>query len=165
MTALMPEKRPTGLRRWFLRMPIQFYHWGLGWLLGQRFLLLYHTGRKSGQPRQTVLEVVYHDAAANIYYIASGWGEKSDWLRNVAQTPAVTVQVGRHTFPSHAQRLDVPQAQAILLQYARQHETAFRALSKMMIGKTLDPTAEACLELAQAIPLVALPVTDLPLTG
>lgn len=159
MTALTPDKRPTGLRRWFLRMPIYFYRWGLGWLLGQRFLLLHHTGRNSNQLRQTVLEVVYHDAAADVYYIASGWGTKSDWLRNIEKTPTVKVQVGRRMFPSHAQRLNIPQAQATLLQYARQHGTAFRALSKMMIGKTLDTTPEACLELAQVIPLVALPVS------
>lgn len=159
MTALMPDKRPTGLRRWFLRMPIHLYRWGLGWLLRQRFLLLHHKGRNSNQPRQTVLEVVYHDAAADIYYIASGWGAKSDWLRNIEKTPTVKVQVGRRIFSSRAQRLSIPQAQATLLQYARQHETAFRALSKMMIGKTLASTPEACLELAQAIPLVALPVS------
>ena len=54
----MTRTPPTGVSRWLFRMPIGLYRLRLGWLLGDRFLLLHHTGRKSGLPRQAVVEVV-----------------------------------------------------------------------------------------------------------
>ncbi len=41
---------PRGLARIGFRIPIILYRLGLGGLLGTRFLLLTHTGRKSGLP-------------------------------------------------------------------------------------------------------------------
>lgn len=82
---------PRGLARLFYRVPILFYRAGLGWLLGSRFLMLTHTGRVSGLPRRTVLEIVRTDEASGAYYVVSAWGEKSDWLRNVRQGPKVVI--------------------------------------------------------------------------
>jgi hypothetical protein len=57
---------------------------------GQRLLLLQHTGRKSGNARLTVLEVVARltvlevvarDQATGTYIVASGFGEKADWFQ------------------------------------------------------------------------------------
>src|SRR5689334_1392695 len=52
----MPEKikslqPPHGFSRMMYRLPVWLFHVHLGWLLGNRFLLLTHTGRKSGLPR------------------------------------------------------------------------------------------------------------------
>jgi hypothetical protein len=63
---------PRGLARLAFRLPIWLYHLRLGWLLGDRVLLLTHIGRKSGLPRQAVIEVVRHDPASDTYIIASG---------------------------------------------------------------------------------------------
>ena len=72
------KQQPGGLLRFVLRVPIWLYRLRLGWLLGQRFLLLTHTGRQSGWPRYTVVEVVDRDTVTGSYFIASGWGEQSD---------------------------------------------------------------------------------------
>jgi monovalent cation:H+ antiporter, CPA1 family len=69
---------PRGMPRWLARLPLGLYHAGLGGLLGQRFLMLTHTGRKSGQPRQAVLEVVRYDEATGTVIIVSGFGPQSD---------------------------------------------------------------------------------------
>ena len=45
-------------------------------MVGERFLLLTHTGRNSGVPRQTILEVLQHETASDAYYVLSGWGER-----------------------------------------------------------------------------------------
>jgi deazaflavin-dependent oxidoreductase (nitroreductase family) len=98
MGPLVKRRSPTGFLRMLLRSPLWLYRLHLGWLLGPRFLLLTHWGRRSGLPRQTVVEVIQHDTATGTYFIASGWGEKSDWLRNLQKTPEVTVQVSRQGF-------------------------------------------------------------------
>lgn len=73
------QHKPAGVLRAMFRAPIFLYRIHLGWLLGGRFLMLTHIGRKSGVPRQTVIEVVSHDKETGKYYVAAAWRDKSDW--------------------------------------------------------------------------------------
>ena len=86
---------PTGLIRTIFRAPIYLYRARLGWLLGNRVLLLHHIGHVSGKERHAVLEVVEHDPADDSFVVASGWGSTAAWYRNVIHSPDVTIQVGR----------------------------------------------------------------------
>jgi deazaflavin-dependent oxidoreductase (nitroreductase family) len=157
MSSKLADKRtPHGPLRLMLRAPIWLYRWHLGWLLGHRFLMLTHIGRKSGQPRRTVLEVVNWDKATGAYYIASGWGERSDWLRNVEKTPQVQVDVGGRHFTAIAERVATDEAASVLYAYARRHPFAFRELAGVMAGRKLQPTAADSRVLAAVVPLVAL---------
>ena len=83
----------------------RLYRFGLGSILRDRFLLLIHRGRKSSKPHETVLEVAGHDAKTATYFVASGWGEKSQWLRNIQKTPEVEIRIGRRRFAARAERL------------------------------------------------------------
>jgi deazaflavin-dependent oxidoreductase (nitroreductase family) len=145
-----------------MRAPIFLYKARLGFLLGQRFLLLTHTGRKSGLPRHAVLEVVDHDRDTDTYVIASGWGEKSDWLQNIQKTPRVTVNVGSRRFETDARRLSIDEAARALGAYAIRHPIAFRQLSRFMVGEKLGASPEDVRKLAERIPLVALAVPTSP---
>ena len=102
-------------------------------------MMLTHTGRKSGLPRQTVLEVIQHDKASNTYYVFAGFGEKSDWLKNVEKTPEVVINVGRRRFHALAMRLSTEEAELKLLDYARRYPVAIRVLPRMM-GYKVDGT-------------------------
>lgn len=155
----MPERPfgngpPHGFLRAFLRAPICLYRLRLGWLLGSRFLLLTHVGRKSGQARQTVLEVVRHDEKNGAYVVASGWGEKSNWLLNIRQTPQVKITIGLHRFDAMAIRLSPEEAEQELLDYTRRFPRASQMLSKRMIQQPPQDAREACRLLAQSLPLV-----------
>ena len=86
---------PRGFIRLLWRAPIWIYRTGFGWLMGNRYLLVNHIGRKSGLPRQAVLEVVDYDIDSGTYTIASGFGAKSDWYQNLLKTPETTIQVGQ----------------------------------------------------------------------
>jgi deazaflavin-dependent oxidoreductase (nitroreductase family) len=157
----MPEKikdvpTPRGLGRLAFRAPIWLYRLGLGWMLGNRFLLLTHTGRKSGLPRQTVLEVVRYDTATGSYFIASGFGEKSDWYHNVMEKPQVIVQSGRKPgFDALAERLSPEEAEQELLDYADRHPTAMRELARFM-GYRMENTEADIRALGRMIPILAL---------
>lgn len=148
--------RPQGLQRAFLRAPVWLYRAGLGWLFGGRFVMIVHRGRKSGAARSTVLEVVDHDPADDTYYVASGWGEKADWLQNIAKTPDIILYSGARRRPARAERLSLDAASERLLSYATRHPQTFAALGKFMTGASVAATAEGCRELARKVPLVAL---------
>jgi deazaflavin-dependent oxidoreductase (nitroreductase family) len=155
-TKLSDTKPPRGVLRWLLRMPIWLYRLRLGRLLGNRFLMLTHIGRKSGQPRQSVLEVVGHDQATGIYIIASGWGKKADWLRNIEKNPNVLVDAHGRRFEATAERLSQERATNAARDYARRHQSGFRALAGRMIGRPLTGTDADYRALAEAVPFIVL---------
>lgn len=152
----MVARQPSGLLRWLLRMPILLYRLRLGWLLGSRFLLLHHIGRKSGLPRRTVVEVVDHDKARDVYVVASGWGTKADWYRNALANPDVTIQVGRRTLAVRAETLPPDVAAQALAQYRERYPRAARELSRV-IGVNLAGASRDELEqiVSESLPLVA----------
>ena len=147
---------PRGLARLAFRLPIWLYHLRLGWLLGERVLLLTHIGRKSGLPRQAVIEVVRHDPASDTFIIASGWGEQTDWFRNIQKNPNVVVQCGTRRLEVVAERLPLDVAADELHGYAQRHPRAFRMITKRLIGQEPDGSAESWRRLATDVPMVAL---------
>ena len=156
----MPEKisdppAPKGLLRIALRLPLALYRANLGWLLGDRFLVLTHTGRVSGKSYHTALEVVQHDRSEDVYFVAAGWGERSDWYRNLLKTPDALIQVGRRRLEVTAQRLPPEGATEVLLEYARRNPVALKWLARFM-GYRLDGTEADNRTFAQLVPMIAL---------
>jgi deazaflavin-dependent oxidoreductase (nitroreductase family) len=150
-------KRPTGLTRAFYRLPIKLYHAGLGAFLGGRFIHLIHTGRKSGLRREVVLEVVEHVEEGDLYYLASGWGNRSDWYRNVLHTPQVEAQVGKRKFTGRMQAVQPDQAAEVFFHYGQRHPRALQTLARGM-GYRIVPEADAYRALGRVIPVVCLHV-------
>lgn len=136
---LNQRKSPTGLGRLFFRAPIWLYRWGLGWLLGGRFLLINHIGRKSGLLRQAVVEVIARDKERDFYYVAAGFGPKSQWYQNLLTIPDVTIMVGRKKLAVTAVPLSPTEAGAAILDYAWRHPTAIKNLARM-VGWEVDGT-------------------------
>ncbi len=149
-------KPPTGLSRLAFRLPIYLFRAGLGGLLGNRFLLLNHIGRKSGLPRQAVLEVVDYDQATDTYYVASGYGRSAQWFRNIQANPEVTIQVGRRKLAVTAKIFEPEESGEMMVQYAQRHPNAAKNLSRM-IGYQVNGSMKGYRQIAaKHIPFVAL---------
>ncbi|MCA9897882.1 MAG: nitroreductase family deazaflavin-dependent oxidoreductase [Ardenticatenaceae bacterium] len=152
------ERKPvTGLKKFFFRAPLFLYRIGLGGLLGKRFVLVNHIGRKSGKPRQTVLEVVNHDKTSNTYFIASGFGKKSDWYLNILAHPQVNIQVGWRKLAVTAVPLTPEQSGQAMVDYARRYPTAAKNLGKV-IGYAVSTEEEYRAVGRDSIPFIALEV-------
>ena len=123
-------------------------------MLGTRFLLLTHIGRKSGLERKTVLEVVRNDKITTTFIVAAGFGTGSDWYRNIRLHPQVTVQCGRRRWEMTAKFLTPEQAGEELLDYARHHPLALRELARFM-GYRLDGSQADVRALGQRLSMVA----------
>ena len=65
------QSKPRGLLWLMFKLPVYIYRLRLGWLLGHRFLLLTHQGRKTGKIRHTVLEVIRYDKSGRRALAAS----------------------------------------------------------------------------------------------
>ena len=151
---IRPPKPPRGWKAIPWRLPIWLYRLGLGGLLGRRFLLLHHTGRKTGKRRQNVLEVIHYDPHGHTYYVASGFGRKSHWFRNILAHPEVEIQIGRRRYPAHAEVLSLEEGARLLQTYAEKHPIAFHELSRIL-GIPTPRTPEDFIALAKALPVVA----------
>jgi deazaflavin-dependent oxidoreductase (nitroreductase family) len=76
--------------RWMFKTPLIWWRMGLGSLLGRTMMVLTTWGRKSHQPRHTM--VSFTQLAGRIY-IGAGWGERCDWYQNLQADPHVTIQL------------------------------------------------------------------------
>jgi deazaflavin-dependent oxidoreductase (nitroreductase family) len=153
---MVERGKPKGLMKLLLRFPILLYRAGLGGLFGKRFLLLNHTGRKTGKERQAVIEVMRHDASTDAYVVAAAWGEKSDWYRNLTKNPTVRITVGRARSDRRAEVLPPSSGGEEFLRYAQRYPSAFRTLTRTLTGEALTATPETCQALGERVPVVAL---------
>ena len=157
----MPEKigkaePPKGFSRLLWRAPIWLFRLGLGGLVSKRFLLLHHTGRKSGLPRENVLEIVGYDEATNTYYVASGFGKKSDWYKNIIKTPEVSIQVGNKELVVTAVPLSPEESGQAMVDYARRNPRAAKELMRIC-GYRVDGSEEDYFIMGRDIvPFIAL---------
>ena len=119
-------KPPSGLLGRLAKLPIVFYRLGLGGLLGEGLIVLNHVGRKTGAIHHAAVRVVSYDADSDTYYIASAWGFKSQWPRNLLAHPEIVVQIGRRKLTVDAQPLTPEQGAHVLLDYRQRHPEAAR---------------------------------------
>jgi len=145
---------PTGLMRLGARFPILLYRAGMGWLLFGRFVMVTHTGRVSGKERNVVLEVVHIDRVNRRLTVASGWGTKADWYRNIKKTPEVRLTYGVRTFTAMARELSTDEGYQVMRQYAGKHPAAFRSLGKMMLRAMPEDIDEACRVVSETLPFI-----------
>jgi deazaflavin-dependent oxidoreductase (nitroreductase family) len=129
-----------------------------GWLLGHRFLLLEHRGRRTHRRYRTVLEVVAWHAAACEAVVLSGFGPTAQWYRNVLAGQAIEVQIARQRFAPSVRVLDPDEAVAVLADYERRNRLAgplVRAVLSKLAGFRYDGSEAARRRLVQTLPLVA----------
>jgi deazaflavin-dependent oxidoreductase (nitroreductase family) len=123
-----------------MRAPIWLYQARLGFLFGSRLLMVEHIGRTTGTRRYVVLEVVAHPDP-HTYVVASGFGARAQWYRNVLARPDVTVSIAGHRpADATARRLDGPDNDAVLGAYVARHRRAWDALKPVLettLGKPI----------------------------
>jgi deazaflavin-dependent oxidoreductase (nitroreductase family) len=115
-----------------MRAPIWIYKARAGALLGSRFLMLEHIGRKSGIPRYVILEVVGHPTPDS-YVVASGFGARAQWFRNIKANPRVRIYAGsRAPAPATARILTPQEADRVLSAYINAHPQAWKRMRPVL---------------------------------
>lgn len=150
---------PRGFKAKLWRMPIWIYRLGFGFLLGNRTLLLTHRGRKSGQDRQTVLEIIHIESNAGIYYVVSGFGSRSQWYQNIIQEPSVAIQVGNRKMAAQAQQLGPEEASQQILDYTKRNPKNLQVLGSML-GYEIEHTPEGYLAFGKEIPVIQFKIQN-----
>jgi len=117
--------------QWLVRAPIGLYRAGLGWIFGRRLVMIEHLGRVSNEPRYVVVEVV--DRGHNRIVVASGFGTKAQWYRNLKANGVAYLSTGRaRRVRAHVHLLSPEDSAAALGGYAAQHPAAWKRLKGAM---------------------------------
>jgi deazaflavin-dependent oxidoreductase (nitroreductase family) len=129
------------------------YRAGLGRLLGHRFMLLTHIGRRSGKVRQTVLAVLQFDPKTREIRAISAWSA-SDWYKNILALPALQVETGSTRYVPIHYSLSSEEIAALFEEYRSQHPIFSRIVCRIP-GWKWDSSHEELLELAKTLRGVA----------
>lgn len=159
MRKLREVPPPRGLARLGYRLPIALYRVRLGRLLGARFLLLEHRGRRSGELRRAVLEVVHRDGDRGVWWVVSAWGDRAQWLRNLRSAPRACIETAGRTQAVEARVVPDDEAEEVLLAYGRRHPRAIRALARLL-GWEVDGSERDLRQLASVVRVVELRALD-----
>ncbi|HET9162039.1 MAG TPA: nitroreductase family deazaflavin-dependent oxidoreductase [Solirubrobacterales bacterium] len=146
-----------------LRVPALLYRLGAGPLLGHRFLLLTHRGRRSGRSYRTMLEVVRWSPPMREAVVMSGFGPSSNWYLNILADGAEEIQIGGERFRPQVRRLETEEAIAALTDYERRNRLLaplVRAIFSRLAGFAYDGSEAARRKLVEALPLVAFRQPD-----
>jgi deazaflavin-dependent oxidoreductase (nitroreductase family) len=157
------RRRPGRRLAALLRAPSALYRFGLGGVLGHRFLALTHRGRRTGRLYTTVLEVVRWRKDVAEAVVVSGFGRDADWYRNVVAGGAVEVQVGRLRYHPTVRVLGAGEAAAVLAGYERRNRLVtpvIRAVLGRLTGRPYDGSPAARERLVRELPLVAFTPED-----
>lgn len=148
------REKPSGLFKWLLKTPGLLFRVKLGFLFGERFLMITHVGRKSGQAYHTPLEVVVHDTDTAEYIVCSGTGPNADWYRNITAQPITSIQVKNRVWTPEQRFLEPSEAARRFADYEQRHP---RAASKLLdsMGQSYGGTDSDRIRMMHNIPMVA----------
>lgn len=144
---------PKGLKLKLFRAPRYFYHFKLGFLFGERFIHLKHWGRKSGQLKETVIEVIDQDKTNGVLYSASGFGTQSQWFKNISVNNAVFVTLRNTEFEASASVLSADEATEVLLRYVKVHPNLIKSVARLS-GYEMDGSEKDIIAFSQIIKIV-----------
>ena len=136
MTAF--ENRPNALQKFFFKIPVWFHKIGFGgWerLIGAQWMLITTVGRKSGKPRDAMVDVMDYDAATDTYYIEAAYGSRADWVKNIEANPRFHAQVGRRKFHASLSTLASADAGELMVRFYRAKPAYTRSVMAM-VGMT-----------------------------
>lgn len=148
------RESPPAVLKLAFKVPILIFRVGQGRLLGRRFLLLVHRGRKSGLERKAVLEVIKYEAEPPAAAVLSGWGERSQWFRNLQAAPPVAVWIGgKHWLSPQFEVLKPDRVVEVMEEYRRDHRVLMSSLDRFF-GWPRDANDEERRRLARDLSVV-----------
>lgn len=148
------KQKPSGLFKQFLHAPTWLYRWHLGFVMGKRFVMIEHRGRKSDNLYRTVLEVASRYPNTDEWIVTSGTGPKADWYRNLKAGKLDVVWIGSRRQSASVRFLEAEEAAAVFHDYETAHPKAAVKLMGSM-GVSYDGTDEGRIEMMRAIPMVS----------
>jgi deazaflavin-dependent oxidoreductase (nitroreductase family) len=151
--ATRSDPKPPAFISPFFKLPLVLYRLDLGWMMGKRFMVVTHVGRRSGKVYQSVLAVVGFDPKTSGIKAVSPWSS-SNWFRNIQATPALEVQTAGVRYVPVQRFLSPEEIASSFVEFRREHPIFSRMVARIP-GWNIDSTYDEFLELARSLRGVA----------
>jgi hypothetical protein len=76
--------------------------------------------------------VLTHDPATGEAVICSGWGENTDWVRNIRARPALQIEIGRESFAPEQRFLSEDESFEVVVEFRRRHPWRMRLITRIL---------------------------------
>ena len=104
-----------------------------------------------------MLEVIGHDLATSGLLVASAWGRRAHWFRNLQANPRAEARVGRRRFAAEVSVLGEQAAAGALREYARAHPWAYRwVIGPLLLGRRVSGPSDEFENLARELPILLI---------
>ena len=153
----MSGSRRKSLLSALFRAPAYLYRCRLGWILGNRFLLLTHIGRRTSRRYQTVLEVINYRRSGPEFVVISGFGPTAQWVKNIEVGPAC-IEVGTRSFSASHRFLPENEAVEVIRGYERRNRflgLIVRVVLSRLLGWKYTGTEPDRHRLVTQLPVIA----------
>ncbi|GAA1017744.1 hypothetical protein GCM10009556_066330 [Acrocarpospora pleiomorpha] len=124
----MARKRPSLAQR-VLAAPTLLYRAGLGWLMTERYLMIEHTGRRTGLTRRTIVECLQKTPEGGVI-VASALGTKGAWFINITDSGKARIHHGRRRYDATVKVVPPHEKAAPLTAFSAAHPTAARLYAR-----------------------------------
>jgi deazaflavin-dependent oxidoreductase (nitroreductase family) len=143
------DQNPPAFMIPFMKMPLILYRLGLGQMLGKRFMLVTHVGRRSGKVYRTVLAALRFDDKTREIFAVSAWSG-SNWYRNIQVTPALEVETNGVHYAPVQHSLSPEEIAALFIEFRKEHPIFSRMIARIP-GWKIDSSYEEFLQLASTM--------------
>jgi deazaflavin-dependent oxidoreductase (nitroreductase family) len=147
------DQKPPAFMLPLMKMPLVLYRLGLSRMLGKRFMLLTHVGRRSGKVYRTVLAVLHFDEQTCEIAAVSPWSA-SNWYRNIQAAPALEVESAGVRYAPVQRALSPEEIAALFIEFRRQYPIFSRMVARIPRWN-IDSSYEEFLVLARTLRGVA----------
>ena len=110
----------------------------------------YSRWAQNGRRPQTVVEAVNYDPKTRVCQAVAGWGERTDWYRNLQAQPAIEIQVGSRRYVPQQHFLSTKELLTLLQDYEHRHPRGLRLLFRHL-GYPYDGSPEGLHAIAQVM--------------
>jgi deazaflavin-dependent oxidoreductase (nitroreductase family) len=147
------------------RAPLQLHRLGirgLERLIGIDWIVITTCGRRSGAPREVMLDVVGHDETTDTWYVQPADGRRANWFQNLLAHPTATVEVRGRRFEATARDATGPEGAEVVLRFIRTHPLYARVIVWFVrYVDSVDHPDETLRAKLTDVPVIALrPNTD-----
>jgi deazaflavin-dependent oxidoreductase (nitroreductase family) len=121
-------------------------------------MLLIHTGRITGRPHETMLEVMEYRPEGPELIVTSGFGRSAEWFRNIEATSLAEVIVGAAHFSATHRILGQEEAVTVIERYEKRNPLIRPIVSwvlSRLLGWRYTGSDDDHKRLVQQLPLVA----------
>ena len=103
-----------------------------------------------------MLEVLRYARESGTCIVLSGWGERAQWLRNVAVHPFVAYTIGTIRYAGVAERLNPAEAEQELRRYGAERPNSLRLAMRFTLGVDFRGSDAEFRHAATHLPMVRL---------